>query len=183
MNTLPNSNIIRQKAIVENVFELPLKTVLFSPRQDSSENFYVCSQAGEIIKFNDKGEYSVSLSLSGQPSSLIFTTRETNSNQMDSVNNSNEKEENFIEELYYTDIANSVIYRSTNDEAIPFCVKEYQGNPFKGPKALTVNNEDNSILLCDSGYFESISLNNPLGSIFIMDLETNEIAPLLLNCL
>ena len=183
MNTLPNSNIIRQKAIVENVFELPLKTVLFSPRQDSSENFYVCSQAGEIIKFNDKGEYSVSLSLSGQPSSLIFTTRETNSNQMDSVNNSNEKEENFIEELYYTDIANSVIYRSTNDEAIPFCVKEYQGNPFKGPKALTVNNEDNSILFCDSGYFESTSLNNPLGSIFRMDLETNEITPILLNCL
>ena len=94
------------------------------------------------------------------------------------VNNSNEKEENFIEELYYTDIANSVIYRSTNHETIPLCIKEYQGNPFKA-----VNNEDNSIFFCDSGYFESISLNNPLGSIFIMDLETNEIAPLLLNCL
>ncbi len=94
------------------------------------------------------------------------------------VNNSNEKEENFIEELYYTDIANSVIYRSTNHETIPLCIKEYQGNPFKA-----VNNEDNSIFFCDSGYFESISLNNPLGSIFKMDLETNEIAPILLNCL
>ena len=172
MNTIPNSNIIRQKAIVENVFELPLKTVLYCPRQDSQENFYVCSQTGEIIKFNDKGEYSVILSLSGQPTNLIFTTREANSNQIDSANNSNEKEENLIEELYYTDIANSVIYRNTqNDETIPFCIKEYEGNPFKGPKALAINNEDNSILFCDSGYFESTSLNNPLGSVFKLDLD------------
>ena len=48
------------------------------------------------------------------------------------VNNSNEKEENFIEELYYTDIANRVIYRSTNHETtIPLCIKEYQGNHLK----------------------------------------------------
>ena len=187
MNSIPGSNIIRQKAIVETVFELPLKTILTSPRQDTSENFYVCSHSGEIIKFNDKGEYSVSLSISDQqPSNIIFINHDLGSNNIESDNksNSNEKEEETIEELYISDIANSAIYEYKSfSEGKVRTIKDYQGNPLKGPKSLTVNYEDNSILFCDAGYFETTSLNNPLGSVYRLDIETKELNPILYNCL
>ena len=79
MNSLSQA-IVRFKAQVETVFELPMKVSLSGPREDSKSNLYVCSQAGEIIKFNEKGEYSIILSLTGQPNCLAFDFHEENEN-------------------------------------------------------------------------------------------------------
>ena len=76
MNSLSPSSVVRQKAQVETVFELELPSRLYGLREDSRDNFYVCSQIGEIIKFNAKGEHSVSLTLSGQPTSIAFEIKE-----------------------------------------------------------------------------------------------------------
>ena len=57
MNSL-SQTIVRYKAKIETVFELPIKVSLSGPREDSKSNLYVCSHSGEIIKFNEKGEYS-----------------------------------------------------------------------------------------------------------------------------
>ena len=48
MNTF-SQTIVRYKAQVETVFELPMKVRLSGPREDSKSNLYVCSHEGEII--------------------------------------------------------------------------------------------------------------------------------------
>ena len=71
MNAI-NSNIIRQKANIETVCELRTTVSLFSPREDSQGNMYVCSHAGEILRFNDNGEVQVFLTIGGQPNCKIL---------------------------------------------------------------------------------------------------------------
>ena len=170
-----SSSVIRQKAIVETVFELPLTSRLSSPRQDSKDNFYVCSQIGEIIKFNDKGEYSVSLTVPGQPTCTAFDNSE------EVLGNQNEDPQE--DTIYFADVANSVIYAKKPEDNMTVLVKDFQGTPLKGPTALIHNQDENSILFCDGGYFESTALNRPHGSLYHLDLETKTITPLLLNCL
>ena len=115
MNTL-SQTIVRYKAQVETVFELPIKAKLSGPREDSKSNLYVCSQAGEIIKFNENGDFSMILSLTGQPNCIAFDFHEDGANE-NSSKNINNKEEETTDNYYFTDIANSVIYlKKTNTE-------------------------------------------------------------------
>ena len=184
MNSNIASQIIRQKATVETVFELPLTSRLYGPRMDKNNNLYVCSQIGEIIKFNENGEYSIFMSVTGQPNCIVFDSIEPPSNQEDSNrNNNNNSKTEFQEEIYYTDIANSVIYVKKPETDLEVLVKDYQGYPLKGPTSLALNIADNSLLFCDAGYFESTSLNKPEGSVFHIDIESGTVTPILLNCL
>ena len=180
MNTLSQA-IVRFKAQVETVFELPMKVSLSGPREDSKSNLYVCSQAGEIIKFNEKGEYSIILSLTGQPNCLAFDFHEENENSSQKMNN---KDEEITDNYYFTDIANSVIYcKKPNVEKPEVLVRDYEGNPLIGPTSISFNSEDNSILFCDGGYFESTSLNNPSGSVYHVDLDSHTTVPIIDKCL
>ena len=106
MNTF-SQTIVRYKAQVETVFELPMKVSLSGPREDSKSNLYVCSHEGEIIKFNEKGEYSIILSLTGQPTCIAFEFHE---DENDNSAKKNDKDNEIIDTYYFTDIANSVIY-------------------------------------------------------------------------
>lgn len=180
MNTL-SQTIVRYKAQVETVFELPMKVSLSGPREDSKSNLYVCSQAGEIIKFNEKGEYSVLLSLTGQPNCIAFDFHdEDNENSKPEPNKDEEPNDNY----YFTDIANSVIYcKKPNTEKPEVLIRDYEGNPLIGPTSLAFNSEDNSILFCDGGYFESTSLSNQKGSVYHVDLEAHTTISVLDKCL
>lgn len=62
-----NANIVRQKASIEKVCEIRTPVSLYSPREDSQGNMYVCSHAGEILKFSDNGDIQVFLTIGGQP--------------------------------------------------------------------------------------------------------------------
>lgn len=177
MNSTSPSSVIRQKAIVETVFELELPTRLYGPSEDSKENLYVCSQSGEIIKFNTKGEYSVSLTHPGQPTCIVFDNKD------EDIEDGNEEESKHEDEYYFADVANSVIYGKKEENDVNALVKDYQGTPLKGPTSLAINTEENSLLFCDGGYFETTSLSRPTGSVFHLDLETSIVTPLLLNCL
>ena len=181
MNTL-SQTIVRYKATVETVFELPMKVSLSGPREDSKSNLYVCYQAGEIIKFNEKGEYSIILSLTGQPNCIAFDFHEDagNENSSQKMNKDDEITDNY----YFTDIANSVIYcKKPNSEKPEVLVRDYEGNPLNGPTSISFNSEDNSILFCDGGYFESTSLSRPEGSVYHVDLDSHTTVPILDKCL
>jgi hypothetical protein len=67
MNTYSSGNIIRQKVIVEKFCQCSTPISLYSPREDSKGNMYVCSHAGEILKFTDEGDIDVYLTIGGQP--------------------------------------------------------------------------------------------------------------------
>ena len=180
MNTF-SQTIVRYKAQVETVFELPMKVSLSGPREDSKSNLYVCSQEGEIIKFNEKGEYSIILSLTGQPTCIAFEFHE---DENDNSAKKNDKDNEIIDTYYFTDIANSVIYcKKSNTEKPEVLIRDYEGNPLIGPTSLAYNSEDNSILFCDGGFFESTSLSNPSGSIYHIDIDGHSTIPILEKCL
>jgi len=183
MNTL-SQTIVRYKAQVETVFELPIKINLSGPREDSKSNLYVCSQAGEIIKFNEKGDYSIILSLTGQPNCIAFDFHEDGGANENSSQKINNKDEELSDNYYFTDIANSVIYcKKLNVEKPEVLVRDYEGNPLMGPTSLSFNSEDNSILFCDGGFFESTSLSQPLGSVYHYDIDGKTTVPILEKCL
>jgi sugar lactone lactonase YvrE len=176
------SQVVHFKANIETVFELPIKVSLTGPREDSKQNMFVCSKAGEIIKFNEKGEYSIILSLTGQPNCLAFDFGE----EMENENSSKIKsqENNKIDTYYFTDIANSVIYcKKPNAEKPEVIIRDYEGNPLLGPTSLVLNTEDNSLLFCDGGNFESTSLSYPKGGVYHVELESHTTTPIIEKCL
>ena len=181
MNSL--SQIVHFKANIETVFELPIKVCLSGPREDSKQNMYVCSKAGEIIKFDEKGEYSIILSLTGQPNCLAFEYTEEMENE-NSSKNMKSKDDNKIDTYYFTDIANSVIYcKRPNTDKPEVVIRDYEGNPLLGPTSLVLNTEDNSLLFCDGGNFESTSLSNPNGGVYSVELESRTTRPIIEKCL
>ena len=182
MNSL-TQGIVHYKANIETVFELPIKVCLSGPREDSKQNMYVCSKAGEIIKFNEKGEYSIILSLTGQPNCITFDYSEEGDNE-NSSKNINNKDNNKIDTYYFSDIANSVIYcKKPNSEKPEVVIRDFEGNPLLGPTSLILNTEDNTLLFCDGGNFESTSLTNPQGGIYHVDLSTHNTTPIIEKCL
>jgi hypothetical protein len=68
MNTIGGS-IVRQKANVEEVFKIDSPVSLYNPREYNG-SLYVCSQAGEILKFSDNGDYQVYVIWGGQPTCI-----------------------------------------------------------------------------------------------------------------
>ena len=181
MNSL--SQIVHFKANIETVFELPIKASLSGPREDSKQNMFVCSKAGEIIKFNEKGEYSIILSLTGQPNCIAFDFTEEMENE-NSSKNIKVNDDTKLDTYYFTDIANSVIYcKRPNSEKPEVIIRDYEGNPLLGPTSLVLNTEDNSLLFCDGGNFESTSLSNPKGGVYYVELESRTTRPIIEKCL
>ena len=181
MNSL--SQIVHYKANIETVFELPIKLSLSGPREDSKQNMFVCSKAGEIIKFNEKGEYSIILSLTGQPNCIAFDFTEEMENE-NSSKNIKVNDDSKLDTYYFTDIANSVIYcKRPNSEKPEVIIRDYEGNPLLGPTSLVLNTEDNSLLFCDGGNFESTSLSEPKGGVYYVELESRTTRPIIEKCL
>ena len=181
MNSL--SQIVHFKANIETVFELPIKASLAGPREDSKQNMFVCSKAGEIIKFNEKGEYSIILSLTGQPNCIAFDFTEEMENE-NSSKNIKVNDDSKLDTYYFTDIANSVIYcKRPNSEKPEVIIRDYEGNPLLGPTSLVLNTEDNSLLFCDGGNFESTSLSEPKGGVYYVELESRTTRPIIEKCL
>lgn len=88
--------------------------------------------------------------------------------------------------LYIADLANSTVYiRQEGKLNLETKVKDYEGNPFKGPCSIAINKENDVLYICDSGYFGSTCLNRPYASLYILELDSNNICikPMLLNCL
>ena len=165
MNTLSNSQFIRKKPTIDTIFELQNSINLSNPREDTQGNLYVCSDSGEIIKFEDDGDYQTYLTLGGIPKSMSFSSSS----------------------LYIADIANKLIYEKKNDnQDINFICKDYCEAPLKGPTSI-INVEDgensNYLIISDAGYFGTTGLNSPSGSVFVYDLNDGILRPILLNCL
>jgi hypothetical protein len=74
MNTYSNGSIIRQKVVLEKVCELNIPISLYSPREDNNGNMFVCSHAGEILRFTDEGDIQVYLTIGGQPNCNFIET-------------------------------------------------------------------------------------------------------------
>jgi len=78
MNSYSNGGIFRKKVAIEKVCELNIPISLHSPREDNNGNMFVCSHAGEILRFTDEGDIQVYLTIGGQPNCInIFLQKFT----------------------------------------------------------------------------------------------------------
>ena len=162
MNTL-NSPIFRKKITPEVVFSLNNKLTLTNPREDLLGQLYVCNESGELLTFNEDGNYSTFLNLGGLPKCIAFG----------SSNNS----------IYIADLMNKVVYEKPieKDKDINSIFKDYCGISLKGPTSLVRSKDDDYIIAADAGYFGSSTINNTCGSIYLYDINNNVLKPLILN--
>lgn len=88
--------------------------------------------------------------------------------------------------IFLADLANQAILARNNEEKetnTPELVKEFEGVPLIGPNSLICSDINNQLYFTDSGPMGETSLENPKGSVFMIDLEAQIITPLALNCL
>ena len=164
MNTF-SSQIFRKKISPEVVFSLNNKLTLTNPREDSTGQLYVCNECGELLTFNEDGNYSTFLTLGGMPKCIAFTP----------ANNS----------IYIADLMNKVVYEKSleKDKEINFIFKDYCGVSLKGPTSLVRSKDNDYIITADAGHFGSSTINNPCGSLYLFDINNNVLRPLILNTL
>ena len=119
----------------------------------------------------------------GRPNCIAFDFAEEVENE-NSSKNIKSNDENKVDTYYFTDIANSVIYcKRPTAEKPEVVIRDYEGNPLLGPTSLVLNTEDNSLLFCDGGNFESTSLSYPQGGVYYVELESHTTRPIIEKCL
>ena len=164
MNTI-NSPIFHKKISPEIVFSLENGITLTNPREDSTGQLYVCNECGELLSFNEDGNYSIFLTLGGMPKCIAFGPS----------NNS----------IYIADLMNKVVYEKPveKDKEVNFIFKDYCGVSLKGPTSLVRSKDDDYIITTDAGPFGSSTINNTGGSIYLYDINNNVLKPIILNTL
>lgn len=162
MNTL-NFPVFRKKITPEVVFNLNSKVTLTNPREDSLGQLYVCNESGELLTFNEDGNYSTFLNLGGLPKCIAFGPSNSS--------------------IYIADLMNKVVYEKPieKDKEINSIFKDYCGISLKGPTSLVRSKDDDYIIATDAGYFGSSTINNTCGSIYLYDIINNVLKPLILN--
>jgi sugar lactone lactonase YvrE len=163
MNTNPNIQTFRKKVYPEIVFSLNNRQTLTNPREDPQGQLYVCNECGELLIFNEDGNYSTFSTLGGMPRCISFNS----SNNL----------------IYIADLMNKVVYEKSIDKEkeMNLIFKDYCGVSLKGPTSIIGSNDDDYIIVTDAGLFGSSSVNNPSGSIYLYDIINNVLRPIILN--
>jgi DNA-binding beta-propeller fold protein YncE len=69
---------------------------------------------------------------------------------------------------------------NTNDQIM---IKDYENTPLKGPTSLAYNKEEDILYMTDGGNFLNSSLYPSNGSLYMIDIDSKIMRPLLHNCL
>ncbi len=159
------NQIVKQKMIYEKICDFKTIGSLFFPKEDSLGNLYVCSNVGEVFQFGEGTSDLVFNIPNGQPNCVCF-------------DNST---------IYVADLNYNMIYfknLSTESHIIEnILIKDFKDEPLKGPTSLCFNKEDNILYMTDAGNFMSASLYPANGSVFIIDLDSKIMRPIMYNCL
>ena len=165
MNTNQNSPTFRKKISPEVVFSLNNRQTLINPREDSQGALYVCNECGDLLTFNEDGNYSTFSTLGGMPRCIFFS-------------NSNNS-------IFIADLMNKVVYEKPLDKEkekeINLIFKDYCGIPLKGPTSIIGSPDDDYIIVTDAGLFGSSGITNQNGSIYLYDIINNVLRPIILN--
>ena len=163
MNTNQNIQTFRRKVTPEVVFSLNNRQILANPREDPQGQLFVCNECGELINFNEDGNYSTFTTLGGMPRCICFNS----SNNL----------------IYIADLMNKVVYEKgiDKDKEMNLIFKDYCGVALKGPTSIIGSNDDDYIIVTDAGLFGSSGVNNQNGSIYLYDIVNNVLRPIILN--
>lgn len=137
---------------------------IYSPVEDKNGGLYVVSTDGYVYQVAEK-EISSLYNTSGQPTGLTFDGEAGS---------------------YIADSAHQAILSQglSENKADKFeVIKDFEGVPLYGPNSLIITKDSNTIFFTDSGVFGHTSISNAKGSIFSVNLETNQMKPLIYQLL
>lgn len=156
--------------------DVPITSPIFGPDGD----LFAISQNGDIYRYYGNTEYDNEFNVeswgnsSGQPLGLLFDAQGV---------------------AYVCDAAHQAIFRITRvdpgdasgsvpprQEIEPY-VKEYESNQFLGPNSICMGKQSGLLYFTDSGPLGETSLQNPKGSVFVINPSTQLLIPLAYRCL
>jgi sugar lactone lactonase YvrE len=150
----------QQAANYERLFQSAVP--LYCPTEDHEGNLYAVSTNGEVYQVTE-GQMNVKFSTGGQPTSLVFDTEGSA----------------FIADMGYQAILSQTV--TDNKVDISPVIKEFDGNPLKGPNSMILSEVNNMLFFTDSGPMGETTIDNPGGSIFAIDLSVSMLKPVLVN--
>jgi sugar lactone lactonase YvrE len=105
----------------------------------------------------------IKFSTGGQPTSLVF----------------DEEGSAFIADMGYQ----AILSQTTTDNKVEISsvIKEFDGNPLKGPNSMILSTSNNMLFFTDSGPMGETTIDNPCGSVFAIDLGVSMLKPVLVD--
>jgi len=132
---------------------------IFSPFSTPDGDIFFACQSGEILRHKD-GQMKIEFTSGGQPSAFhLDKTGKTC----------------FIADLAHQAIFSKNIEDKTSE--LSQLVKDFEGEPFLGPHSLALTDDMNLLYFTDCGPWGETSIENPKGSVFLIDLEASLIRP------
>ena len=58
-------------------------------------------------------------------------------------------------------------------------IKDFDGNALKGPNSMILSEKNNALFFTDSGPLGDSSLESPEGSLFVIDLQSSKLIPII----
>lgn len=149
-----------QAANYERLFQSAVP--LYCPTEDSEGNLYTVSTNGEVYQVTE-GQMNVKFSTGGQPTSLVFDAEGSA----------------FIADMGYQ----AILSQTTTDNKVEIAsvIKEFDGNPLKGPNSMILSEHNNMLFFTDSGPMGETTIDSPKGSIFAIDLAVSMLKPVLVD--
>ena len=141
-----------------------LAAPIYSPMEDSNGNLYIVSSNGDIYMVQDN-QLDLMFSTGGQPTAIVFDAQGA---------------------AFIADNAHQAILSQSETEnriEIAPIVKDFEGEALLGPNSLLVSHEHGMLFFTDSGPFGHTGLHNQKGGVFGIDLELNELRPLMTGCM
>jgi sugar lactone lactonase YvrE len=150
----------QQAANYERLFQSAVP--LYCPTEDNEGNLYAVSTNGEVYQVTE-GQMNVKFSTGGQPTSIVFDPEGSA----------------FIADMGYQSILSQNI--TDGKVEITSVIKEFDGNPLKGPNSIILSENNNILFFTDSGPMGETNIDNPTGSVFAIDLAVSMLKPVIVG--
>ena len=154
---------IKNNEYLERICEA--NQTITSPFEASDEDIYFACHDGFIYKYKE-GNLKQLFEVGGQPTGLLIDPRSNI--------------------CYIADTAHqSILAKSLDDKTTEFTqiVSDFEGQQLEGPSNLVLDSSGKYLYFTDSGPFGETNLENPVGSVFLIDLEDASVSPLAFRCL
>jgi sugar lactone lactonase YvrE len=154
--------VSRQPANFEKLFQVAVP--LYCPTEDQDGNLYTVSTNGDVYQVQE-GQMDVAFTTGGQPTGLVFDTQGSS----------------FIADQAHQAILSQTVTTENNRIEITPVIKDFDGNALKGPNSMILSEKNNTLFFTDSGPLGETSLENPVGSVFAIDLSVSMLKPVIYN--
>ena len=125
--------------------------------------YAVSTDNGDVFKIvQEQGTFDVAFSTGGKPKGLVFDNQGSA----------------FIADEYLRAIMNKFDVENKNEQCYA-AIKDFDGKELLGPNSMVLAEKMNLLFFTDSGPLEESGLENPNGSLYVIDLGVSMLKPIL----